>query len=117
MNINFRAYSFLSDKIFSLCVIYIYQHFFPDVGTETMEIVHIMLQTLIEMCVANIDNQEVIYDSRVIMDVLNGILQIRLYNNKKRVVDYDIKDVSEYCQYIYIYSSVICSTSEYYLCK
>ena len=88
-----------------------------------MEIVHIMLQTLIEMCVANIDNQEVIYDSRVIIDVLNGILQIRFYKDKKLDVDKDnerdvdyIKDVSDILYYNYTkLCSVIYSTSKYFM--
>ena len=55
-----------------------------------MELVHLMLQTLIEMCVANIENQKVIYNSRVIMDVLNGILQIYLHDDNEHNVDYYI---------------------------
>ena len=60
-----------------------------------MELVHIMLQTLIEMCVANIDSQEDIYNSQVIMDVLNGILQLCLYNDEERNVQYDIEHVND----------------------
>ena len=61
-----------------------------------MELVHIMLQTLIEMSVANIDNQEDIYNSRVIMDVLNAILQLCLYNGKECNEQYDIEHVSDF---------------------
>ena len=79
-------------------VFYPCQHFFPDVGTDTMEIVHLMLQTLIEMCVANIDNQQVIYNSQVIMDVLNAILQIQLHykvgDEYQRYKHYELKRVS-----------------------
>ena len=73
-----------------------------------MELVHIMLQTLIEMCVANIDNQEVIYNS-LIMDVLNGILQLRLYKDKKRDVRYAIEHVSDipYCRSMIIPTYVV----------
>ena len=33
------------------------QHFYQDINEETVELVHLMLQTLIEMCVGNYSNQ------------------------------------------------------------
>jgi len=33
------------------------QHFYTDINPETMDLVHLILQTLIEMCVGNYPNQ------------------------------------------------------------
>ena len=33
------------------------QHFYQNINEETVEIVHLILQTLIEMCVGNYSNQ------------------------------------------------------------
>ena len=56
-----------------------------------MELVHLILQTLIEMCVGNFPNQEVIYN-RQIVDVLNTILQLDIGDHNKH--GYSIEDVS-----------------------
>ena len=68
------------------------QHFYNDINQETMELVHLILQTLIEMCVGNFPNQEVIYN-RLIVDVVNTILQLSIGDYHKSGFDY-IKDVS-----------------------
>ena len=52
---------------------------------------HLILQTLIETCVGNFPNQEVIYN-RQIVDVLNTILQLNIGDNQK--YGYSIEDVS-----------------------
>ena len=67
------------------------QHFYNDINQETMELVHLILQTLIEMCVGNFPNQEVIYN-RLIMDMLNTILQLSIGDYHELGFDY-IKDV------------------------
>ena len=51
------------------------QHFYHDINEETVELVHLILQTLIEMCVGNYSNQKVIFN-RQILDALNSIFQI-----------------------------------------
>jgi hypothetical protein len=53
------------------------QHFYNDINQDTMELVHLILQTLIEMSVGNFPNQEVIYN-RLIVDVVNAILQLSI---------------------------------------
>ena len=50
-------------------------NFHLDINTDTMQLVHLILQTLIEMCVGNFPNQEVIYN-RQILAVLNHIFQL-----------------------------------------
>ena len=69
----------------------ILQHFYMDINRETMELVHLILQTLIETCVGNFPNQEVIYN-RQIVDVLNVILQLNIGDHKK--YGYELEDVS-----------------------
>ena len=51
------------------------QHFYTNINSDTMELVHLILQTLIEMCVGNYPNQVVIYN-RQIIEALNHILAI-----------------------------------------
>lgn len=70
----------------------IHQHFYMDINQETMELVHLILQTLIETCVGNFPNQEVIYN-RQIVDVLNVILQLNIGDHKK--YGYELEDVSD----------------------
>ena len=57
-----------------------------------MELVHLILQTLIEMCVGNFPNQEVIYN-RLIVDVVNTILQLSIGDYHEHGFSY-IEDVS-----------------------
>ena len=59
-----------------------------------MDLVHLILQTLIETSVGNYPNQEVIYN-RQIVDVVNTILQLSLgdYRNHKDGFKY-IENVS-----------------------
>jgi inositol 1,4,5-triphosphate receptor type 1 len=70
------------------------QHFYTDVNQETMDLVHLILQTIIETCVGNFPNQEVIYN-RQIIDVLNTILQLNIgdYHNHQDGFKY-IENVS-----------------------
>ena len=42
------------------------QHFYQDINEETVELVHLMLQTLIEMCVGNYSNQLVIFNQQIL---------------------------------------------------
>ena len=51
------------------------QNFYTDINADTMDLVHLILQTLIEMCVGNYPNQDVIYN-RQIVEALNSILAI-----------------------------------------
>ena len=51
------------------------QHFCTNINAHTMDLVHLILQTLIEMCVGNYPNQDVIYN-RQIVEALNSILSI-----------------------------------------
>ena len=51
------------------------QHFYHDINEETVELVHLILQTLIEMCVGNYSNQLVIFNQQI-LEALNSIFQI-----------------------------------------
>ena len=51
------------------------EHFYHDINEETVELVHLILQTLIEMCVGNYSNQEVIFNHQI-LEALNSIFQI-----------------------------------------
>ena len=78
------------------------QHFYQDINVETMELVHLILQTLIEMCVGNYPNQLVIFN-RQILDALNQIFQLDISDAAKR--GYTIEDVSIlYGMHMYVYS-------------
>ena len=57
-----------------------------------MELLHLILQTLIELCVGNYLNQKVIYN-RQIMDVLNAVLQHDIRDCVKQTDDH-IQNVS-----------------------
>ena len=66
------------------------QHFYHDISVETVELVHLILQTLIEMCVGNYHNQAVVF-KRQILDALNSIFQIDIVG---RHGGYTVEDVS-----------------------
>ncbi len=66
------------------------QHFHNDIDAETMELVHLILQTLIEMCVGNYPNQAVIFNCQII-EVINRILRMDISVCRQ---GYNIKDVS-----------------------
>ena len=71
------------------------QNFSLEVDRETMDLVHLSLQTLIEMCVGNYPNQHVIYHQQVI-EALNYIFALKVYNTNRvgNVMTEDtIKDV------------------------
>ena len=71
------------------------QSFSLDVDRETMDLVHLTLQTLIEMCVGNYPNQRVIYH-RQIIEALNHILALKVYNVNRvgnTMTEDTIKDV------------------------
>ena len=51
------------------------QQFYHDINEETVELVHLILQTLIEMCVGNYSNQKVIFNHQI-LEALNSIFQI-----------------------------------------
>jgi hypothetical protein len=61
------------------------QNFSPD-DRETMDLVHLTLQTLIEMCVGNYPNQHIIYHQQI-TDALNHIFAME-------IKDDTLKDVS-----------------------
>ena len=67
------------------------QVYYTEVNSETMELVHLILQTLIEMCVGNFPNQEAIFN-RQIIDAINGILELRVNvtGNPKETEDVSI---------------------------
>ena len=68
------------------------QNFSLDIDRETMDLVHLTLQTLIEMCVGNYPNQHIIYH-RQIIEALNHIFAIQIWH--KNGMKYDtLKDVS-----------------------
>ncbi len=66
------------------------QHFYNDIDAETMELVHLILQTLIEMCVGNYPNQAEIFNCQII-EVINRILQMDVSVCRQ---GFSIKDVS-----------------------
>ena len=71
------------------------QNFSHDVDRETMDLVHLTLQTLIEMCVGNYPNQHVIYH-RQIIEALNYIFALKVYNTSRvgnAMTEDTIKDV------------------------
>ena len=51
------------------------QHFCTNINADTVDLVHLILQTLIEMCVGNYPNQDVIYNMQIV-EALNSILSI-----------------------------------------
>lgn len=71
------------------------QNFSLDINSETMDLVHLILQTLIEMCVGNYPNQLVIYN-RQIIEALNHIFTLDLPifdEGNGATTDYKIEDV------------------------
>ena len=76
------------------------QSFSLNINRETMDLVHLILQTLIEMCVGNYPNLLVIYN-RHIIEALNHIFSKKLKvadeDNQSNVQDVPIRDVS--CNY------------------
>ena len=72
------------------------QVYYTEVNSETMELVHLILQTLIEMCVGNFPNQEAIFN-RQIIDAINGILELRVNvtGNPKETEDVSIITVAD----------------------
>ncbi len=65
------------------------QHFYSDITAETMDLVHLILQTLIEMCVGNYPNQVVLHN-RQIVEALNHILAIDIADPQRsdnRIID------------------------------
>ena len=68
------------------------QNFSLDVDRQTMDLVHLTLQTLIEMCVGNYPNQHIIYHKQII-EALNHIFAIHIWH--KNGMNYDtLKEVS-----------------------
>ena len=51
------------------------QYFYHDLNAEIVDLVYLMLQTLIEMCVGNYDNQVIIFNKQIITTI-NRILLI-----------------------------------------
>ena len=92
----------------SVLLSFVHQHFYNDINSETMELMHLILQTLIETCVGNFPNQEVIYN-RQIVDVLNTILQLNIGDHHK--YGYSIEDVSCFWPFCWHIRSCVCSGS------
>ena len=57
------------------------QHFSLDINAETIDLVHLILQTLIEMCVGNYPNQLVIYN-RQIIEALNHVFAMDVFDEE-----------------------------------
>ena len=57
------------------------QHFYQDINEETVELVHLILQTLIEVCVGNYSNQKVIFNHQI-LEALNSIFQIDIVDRR-----------------------------------
>lgn len=69
------------------------QNFSLTVDSETMDLLHLILQTLIEMCVGNYPNQLVIYN-RQIIESLNHIFTLDVYDEETNSPRGDVKNVS-----------------------
>lgn len=70
------------------------QNFYYGINSETMDLIHLILQTLIEMCVGNYPNQLVIYN-RQIVEALNHIFCLDVFDQKEGGIrGYTIQDVS-----------------------
>ena len=65
-------------------------NFSHNISVETVELVHLILQTLTEMCVGNYPNQAVIFN-RQVLEALNSIFQIDIAD---RHGEYTVEDVS-----------------------
>ena len=85
------------DKLISVNVVaevaVFLQNFSLDVNDrEAIDLVHLTLQTLIEMCVGNYPNQHIIYH-RQIIEALNHIFAIQIWHKNCKKYD-TLKDVS-----------------------
>ena len=71
------------------------QNFYHGINSETMDLIHLILQTLVEMCVGNYPNQLVIYN-RQIIEALNHIFGLDVFDQEQgsSTKGYTIKDVS-----------------------
>ena len=70
-------------------------NFSLDINSETMDLVHLILQTLIEMCVGNYPNQEVIYN-RQIIEALNHIFTLDVFDVENSAMrDYTFEDIKD----------------------
>ena len=63
-----------------------------DLTHNNLDQIHEILQSLIEMCVGNIKNQQVIFD-KLVMDPLNRILQLPLHE------DCDVETITDKVSY------------------
>ena len=70
------------------------QNFSLDVNAQTMDVLHLILQTLIEMCVGNYPNQVVIYN-RQIIESLNHIFTLDVYDEKTKAPRGYVEEVSQ----------------------
>ena len=72
------------------------QNFSLGINSETMDLVHLILQTLIEMCVGNYPNQLVIYN-RQIIEALNHIFTLDVFDEENSATrGYTIEDVRRF---------------------
>ena len=76
------------------------QNFCHDLSEETVNLAHLMLQALIEMCVGNYKNLEIIFNKQIIV-IINRILLINIsdcdgetpsfYTNQEDLHDHQLR--------------------------
>lgn len=71
---------------------------------ENMGQIARILQALIEMCVGNVQNQQVIFD-KLIIDPLNRILQLPL-DDVHRECHFEETPLQKVCDFIYLYGRI-----------
>lgn len=60
--------------------------FTTDLSRNNLEQISAILQSLIEMCVGNIENQQIAFD-KLAMDPLNRLLQLQMTENSNCISD------------------------------
>ena len=75
--------------------------FTADRSKSNLKQISQILQSLIEMCVGNIENQEIVFD-RLIMDPLNRILQLSLTHDnsddeKVKIINFYVNETNFFC--------------------
>lgn len=76
-----------------------------DLTRDNLEQIGQILQALVEMCVGNIENQQVVFD-KLLMDPLNRILQLPLEHNACAINDDDNVSVDIITVVIIVFYSV-----------
>lgn len=73
------------------------QYFYNDLNAEIVELIHLMLQTLIEMCVGNYTNQVILFKKQIIT-VINHILLIDITDYEGHARQPLISQISSHTQ-------------------